>query len=173
MRRGYTVERYLRRWEMLMERCPEMEIHSDWIVGYPGETEADFQETVEFMERVKFAQSYVFKYSPRPGTLAADLPDDVSDVEKARRNQVLLAVQERHTRFYNDRLIGTVQEVLVEGPSKRDASRFTGRTAHHRLVHFATADQELIGSYVPVEISEAAAHSLIGELLPATHRVSS
>lgn len=172
MRRGYTVERYLKRWEALIERCPEMEIHSDWIVGYPGETEADFQETVEFMERVKFAQSYVFKYSPRPGTLAADLPDDVTDSEKARRNQILLALQERHTRYYNDRLIGTVQEVLVEGPSKRDASRFTGRTAHHRLVHFATEDRDLIGSYLPVEIREAAAHSLIGDLLPATHRVS-
>lgn len=173
MRRGYTVERYLKRWESLIDRCPDMEIHSDWIVGYPGETEADFQETVDFMERVKFAQSYVFKYSPRPGTLAADLEDDVSDAEKARRNQVLLEVQERHTRFYNERAVGTVQEVLVEGPSKRDASRFTGRTAHHRLVHFETSDEDLIGSYVPVEIREAAAHSLLGSLLPATHQVSS
>jgi len=149
-----------------------MEIHSDWIVGYPGETQADFQETVDFMERVRFAQSYIFKYSPRPGTLAADLPDDVSDAEKARRNQVLLEVQERHTRFYNEQAVGTAQEVLVEGPSKRDASRFTGRTAHHRLVHFEAQDASLIGSYVPVEITEAAAHSLLGVLLPATHQVA-
>jgi tRNA-2-methylthio-N6-dimethylallyladenosine synthase len=173
MRRGYTVERYLKRWESLIDRCPDMEIHSDWIVGYPGETEADFQETVDFMERVKFAQSYVFKYSPRPGTLADDLEDDVPGTEKARRNQVLLEVQERHTRFYNERAVGTVQEVLVEGPSKRDPSRFTGRTSQHRLVHFETSDEGLIGSYVPVEIREAAAHSLLGSLLPATHQVSS
>jgi tRNA-2-methylthio-N6-dimethylallyladenosine synthase len=167
MRRGYTVERYLMRWEMLMAACPEMEIHSDWIVGYPGETDADLQATVDFMERVRFAQSYVFKYSPRPGTIAAELVDDVPDALKAERNQILLAVQERHTREYNERRVGTVQEVLVEGPSPRDATRLTGRTEHHRIVHFAAADAGLVGQYLPVRIVEAAAHCLLGELVPA------
>ena len=169
MRRGYTVERYLMRWEMLKAACPEMEIHSDWIVGYPGETDADLQETVDFMERVRFAQSYVFKYSPRPGTLAADLVDDVPDEVKAERNQILLGVQDRHTWEFNKRLVGSVQEILVEGVSPRNASRMTGRTPHHRIVHFDSDDQSLIGSYVPVLVTEAAAHSLIGDLQPENH----
>ncbi len=166
MRRGYTLERYLMRWEMLMEQCPEMELHSDWIVGYPGETDADLDETVDLMERVRFAQSYVFKYSPRPGTIAADLEDDVPDAVKAERNQRLLAVQEQLTRERNEALVGTVQEVLVEGVSPRDASRMTGRTSHHRIVHFDSTDTDLVGLYVPVWIREAAAHSLLGEWQP-------
>ncbi len=165
MRRGYTVERYLRRVDALLERVPDMELHSDFIVGYPGETEADVAATVALMERVRFAQSYVFKYSPRPGTLAADLADDVEQAEKERRNQLLLQVQERHGMQRNRALVGTVQEVLVEGPSPRVAGRMAGRTAQHRIVHFAGDDAGLVGSYVPVRIDEALPHSLVGECL--------
>ena len=124
------------------------------------------------MERVKFAQSYIFKYSPRPGTLSADIVDDVPDAVKAERNQLLLAVQERHTREFNDALVGSVQEVLVEGVSPREPSRLTGRTPHHRIVHFDSTEESLAGSYVPVLIQEAAAHSLIGELQPENHAVA-
>ncbi len=166
MRRGYTVERYLARAEQLWAKVPEIELHSDFIVGYPGETEADFEETVQFMERVKFAQSYVFKYSPRPGTIAADLEDDVPEHEKARRNQVLLALQEKHTREKNDRLVGQTLEVLVEGDSKVEG-RMSGRTWHHRLAHFPANDPALKGQYVHVRVTEALAHSLVGELQPA------
>ncbi|MCA8954694.1 MAG: tRNA (N6-isopentenyl adenosine(37)-C2)-methylthiotransferase MiaB, partial [Planctomycetes bacterium] len=162
MRRGYTVARYLRRWEDLMARCPDVELHSDWIVGYPGETESDVDGTVALMERVRFAQSYVFKYSPRPGTVAAGLCDDVPDAVKAERNQRLLAVQERLTAERNLALVGSVQEVLVEGPSPRDPERLTGRTAHHRIVHFPAVGRDLVGQYVPVRIDAAAAHSLLG-----------
>ena len=166
MRRGYTLERYLERVDALRQHAPDLELHSDFIVGFPGETEADFAATVALMERVRFAQSYVFKYSPRPGTHAArELPDDVSDLEKDRRNQVLLAVQERHTLARHEAMVGQVQEVLVEGPSQK-AGRMTGRTVHHRLVHFDSDDQALVGAYVPVRITVAAAHSLIGDLLP-------
>ena len=171
MRRGYTVERYLKRYDALMEQCPHMEVHSDWIVGYSGETAADLQATVDLMERVQFAQSYVFKYSPRPGTVSADLADDVPDEVKAERNQVLLAVQERHTRKHNKSQVGTLQEVLVEGVSPRAPDRLTGRTVHHRIVHFDSSDHSLIGSYVPVEITEAASHSLVGELMPEDHHL--
>lgn len=164
MRRGYTVDRYLRRAEQLWQKIPEMELHSDFIVGYPGETEEDFEETVAFMERIKFAQSYVFKYSPRPGTIAAELEDTVAEAEKQRRNQVLLAVQERHTREKNDALVGRSLEVLVEGPSKVEG-RISGRTVHHRLVHFE-APESLAGEYVTVRVTEALAHSLVGELEP-------
>lgn len=167
MRRGYTVERYLARVEQLLAKAPDVELHSDFIVGYPGETAADFDQTVALLQRVGFAQSYVFKYSPRPGTVAADLPDDVPEAEKERRNQVLLAAQAEITLQKNRALVGQTVEVLVEGHSKVDG-RLSGRTAHHRLVHFASTDLDLVGQYVPVRITEALAHSCIGELLPAT-----
>jgi len=164
MRRGYTVERYLARIEQLRQKAPDVELHSDFIVGYPGETAADFDQTVAFLRTVGFAQSYVFKYSPRPGTIAAELPDDVPDAEKERRNAVLLAAQEELTLAKNRALVGTTAEVLVEGDSKV-AGRFSGRTAHHRLVHFAATDRELFGQYIPVRVTEALAHSCVGELL--------
>jgi tRNA-2-methylthio-N6-dimethylallyladenosine synthase len=165
MRRGYTVERYLARVEQLLGKAPDIELHSDFIVGYPGETAADFDATVELLRRVQFAQSYVFKYSPRPGTIAAELPDDVPDAEKERRNQVLLAVQEEITLRKNRALVGAVVEVLVEGQSKV-AGRLSGRTAQHRLVHFESDDRELVGQYASVRITEALAHSVVGELVP-------
>jgi tRNA-2-methylthio-N6-dimethylallyladenosine synthase len=167
MRRGYTVERYLVRWEQLLARAPDIELHSDFIVGYPGETVADFEATVAFVQRIGFAQSYVFKYSPRPGTVAAELPDDVPDHEKERRNQVLLQAQGELTLARNRTFVGRTVEVLVEGESKVEG-RQSGRTAHHRLVHFASNASDLVGQYVPVRITQALAHSLVGELLPHT-----
>ena len=164
MRRGYTIARYQRRVEQLRERAPDVVLHSDFIVGYPGETEADFQQTVDFMEQMRFAQSYVFKYSPRPGTLSSEQPDDVPDTVKVERNRVLLEVQERHLQEHASKLIGAVQEVLVEGPSKV-AGRWTGRTVHHRLVHFPTTDRVVAGCYLPVRIVAALGHSLVGEVL--------
>jgi tRNA-2-methylthio-N6-dimethylallyladenosine synthase len=166
MRRGYTVERYLARVEQLLAKAPDIELHSDFIVGYPGEAAADFDATVAFLQRIRFAQSYVFKYSPRPGTIAAELPDDVPDAEKERRNQVLLAAQEEITLAKNRTLVGATVEVLVEGDSKVEG-RMSGRTAHHRLVHFAASDREIVGQYVPVRITEALAHSVVGEMLAA------
>ena len=164
MRRGYTVERYLARVEQLLAKAPDYELHSDFIVGYPGETAEDFDATVEFVKRVQFAQSYVFKYSPRPGTVAAELADDVPDAEKERRNKVLLEAQEEITFAKNQALVGTTVEVLVEGDSKVEG-RLSGRTRHHRLVHFASTDADLCGQYVPVRITQALAHSVVGELL--------
>lgn len=166
MRRGYTVDKYLQRIDALRAAAPDIELHSDFIVGYPGETAVDFDATVALMQRVRFAQSYLFKYSPRPGTLSAELPDDVADAEKERRNQVLLDLQEQHSLAYNQASLGTTQEVLVEGRSPRHAERWTGRTVHHRIVHFAALESELAGRYVPVRITEALSHSLVGEQLP-------
>jgi tRNA-2-methylthio-N6-dimethylallyladenosine synthase len=164
MRRGYTVERYLARVEQLLAKAPDIELHSDFIVGYPGESTADFDATVALLQRVGFAQSYVFKYSPRPGTVAAELPDSVPAAEKERRNQVLLQAQEALTLARNRALVGQTVEVLVEGDSKV-AGRLSGRTAHHRLVHFAADDHDLVGTYVPVRITAALAHSVVGERL--------
>ncbi|MCC6673501.1 MAG: tRNA (N6-isopentenyl adenosine(37)-C2)-methylthiotransferase MiaB [Planctomycetes bacterium] len=170
MRRGYTRERYLARVAELRARAPDVELHSDFIVGYPGESDADFAATATLMEEVRFAQSYVFQYSPRPGThAAAELADDVPRAEKERRNQVLLAIQERICREHHAALLGTVVEVLVEGPSPRIAGRMTGRSVHHRIVHFPADDAALVGTYMPVRITSAGAHCLVGELLPENH----
>ncbi len=166
MRRGYTVERYLARVEQLLAAAPDFELHSDFIVGYPGETAADFADTLALLQRVDYAQSYVFKYSPRPGTVAAELADDVPEAEKEHRNQVLLAAQEAICVRRNRALVGQTVEVLVEGESKV-AGRLSGRTAHHRLVHFASEDLGLVGEYVPVRVEQALAHSVVGELLAA------
>ncbi len=165
MRRGYTVAKYLRRLAKLRSKAPDIEMHSDFIVGFPGESDADLQATVELMEEVRFAQSYVFKYSPRPGTHADDMVDDVSKAEKARRNQILLAVQDRHSREYNQAMVGRLVEVLVEGPSKV-AGRLTGRSSSHRLVHFPGDDTIVAGSYRMVRVTEALSHSVVGELQP-------
>lgn len=164
MQRGYTREKYLSRIDLLRERVPHIELHSDFIVGYPGETEADLQDTVDLMERVRFAQSYVFKYSPRPGTASAELVDDVSEADKARRHAVLLEVQNRHGLERNRELVGTEQEILVEGASPKVEGRMTGRTWHHRIVHFDANAPELVGRYVRVHITEAGPHALIGQL---------
>ena len=164
MRRGYTVERYKKRIEQLWAKVPDMELHSDFIVGYPGETEEDFEATVALMKELRFSQSYIFKYSARPGTVSSELVDDVSMADKNRRNQVLLDVQEELSAEKNQAMVGQTVEILVEGASKV-AGRLTGRTSQHRLVHFEASDQGLYGQYVPVKVTEALAHSCLGELL--------
>ncbi len=171
MRRGYTRERYLARVEQLLAAAPDYELHSDFIVGYPGETAADFAESASLLRQVGYAQSYVFQYSPRPGTVASELADDVPQPEKERRNHELLAIQEEICIDKHRALVGSTQEVLVEGPSPKEPQRLTGRTVHHRIVHF---DQppgdalQLVGHYVPVHIDRAMAHCLVGTALRET-----
>ncbi|HLF92964.1 MAG TPA: tRNA (N6-isopentenyl adenosine(37)-C2)-methylthiotransferase MiaB [Planctomycetota bacterium] len=164
MRRGYTAERYLEICDTLQREIPGIGIASDFIVGFPGETAEDFERTVALMERVRFQNSFVFKYSPRPGTGAAALADDVPEEEKKRRHQVLLEVQERISRDKNRAREGQRLEVLVEGPSKRDARRQTGRTDTHQIVHFA-AERDLRGCFATVEITGATALALSGSLV--------
>lgn len=138
---------------------------TDVIVGYPGETEADFEETRSLMEEAGFDNAFVFKYSPRPGTRSAALPDDVPTVEKERRDQVLLADQEVRGQRRNERLVGTVREVMVEGPSKRNASRWSGRDSGNRIVCWdkkGLGGLEGLGSLVKVKITEAHPQILIG-----------
>jgi tRNA-2-methylthio-N6-dimethylallyladenosine synthase len=163
MRRGYTVERYLEICDKLRDEVDGIEIASDFIVGFPGETAEDFEQTVELMEQVRFQNSFVFKYSPRPGTDAASLADDVPEEEKKRRNQVLLDLQERLSLDLNRRRIGRRFEILVEGPSKRDPRRQTGRTDTHQIVNFE-AGRDLAGSFATVEITGASPLALTGTL---------
>ncbi|HXG62785.1 MAG TPA: tRNA (N6-isopentenyl adenosine(37)-C2)-methylthiotransferase MiaB [Planctomycetota bacterium] len=163
MRRGYTVERYVEICDTLRSEVPGIEIAGDFIVGFPGETPAEFEETVALLERIRFQNAFLFKYSPRPGTDAAALPDDVPEPEKARRHQVLLEVQERISLQKNRARVGQRLEVLVEGPSKRDPRRQTGRTDTHQVVNF-DAGRDLRGRFVTVEITGATAHALSGTL---------
>jgi len=163
MRRGYTVERYLEIVETLRAEVPGIELASDFIVGFPGETAEDFDATAALMERIRFQNSFVFKYSPRPGTDAAALTDDVPEEEKRRRNEALLALQERQSQEHNRTLVGRKVEVLGEGPSKRVATRQTGRTDTNQIVNF-DAGRDLTGQFATVEITAAAPTALSGAL---------
>ena len=164
MGRRYTRAEYLAAVAKLRTFDPEFAVTTDVIVGYPGETESDFEATRSLMEEAGFDNAFVFKYSPRPGTRSAALPDDVPTEEKERRDQVLLADQERRGQARNDRLVGTVREVLVEGPSLRNAARWSGRDSGNRIVVFEPSRPLRVGDLVQVRIREAHPQILIGDI---------
>ena len=165
MGRRYTRAEYLAAVERLREFDPELAVTTDVIVGYPGETEEDFEATRSLLDEAGIDNSFVFKYSPRPGTRAAARQDDVPREEKERRDQVLLADQERRGLERNLRLVGTVREVMVEGPSKRNKARLSGRDSGNRIVVWDCADPALaeVGSLVRLRILEAHPQILVGE----------
>ncbi|MBO4709492.1 MAG: tRNA (N6-isopentenyl adenosine(37)-C2)-methylthiotransferase MiaB [Kiritimatiellae bacterium] len=166
MGRHYTRAEYLSAVRKLRDFDPEFAITTDVIVGYPGETEADFEETRSLMEEAGFDNAFVFKYSPRPGTRSAALPDDVPTEEKERRDQVLLADQELRGQRRNDALVGTVREVMVEGPSKRNKTRWSGRDGGNRIVVWDDpgGDSAKVGEIVRVSITEAHPQILLGTI---------
>ena len=164
MGRRYTREEYLAAVAKLRTFDPEFAVTTDVIVGYPGETEADFEATRTLMDEAGFDNAFIFKYSPRPGTRSAALPDDVTKAEKERRDQVLLADQERRGQARNDKLVGTVREVMVEGPSKRNKARWSGRDGGNRIVVWDAQNGEA-GDLVKLRITEAHPQILIGELV--------
>lgn len=166
MGRRYTRSEYLAAVAKLREFDPEFAVTTDVIVGYPDESEEDFEATRSLMEEAGFDNAFVFKYSPRPGTRSAALEDDVPTAEKERRDQVLLADQEVRGQRRNDKLVGTVREVLFEGPSKRKADRFSGRDSGNRIVVWDKpqgCECNLVpGDRVNLEIIEAHPQILIG-----------
>ncbi len=162
MRRGYTRETYLEKIAGLRRRIPEIAFGTDVIVGFPTETEADFLETMSLLDEVGFDTVYSFTYSPRPGTASLALGDTVPQEEKARRLQHLQARQQEIQRERNQRWIGRDLGVLVEGASKRNPSRWTGRTAENRVVNFTGAGART-GRLERVRITAATAFSLRGE----------
>ena len=166
MGRHYTRGEYLAAVRKLRDFDPEFAITTDVIVGYPGESEADFEETRSLMEEAGFDNSFVFKYSPRPGTRSAARPDDVPTAEKERRDQVLLADQEKRGQLRNNALVGTVREVLVEGPSKRNKSRWSGRDGGNRIVVWDDPGgvSAKSGDIVRVAITEAHPQILLGNI---------
>ena len=164
MNRPYTRERYLEIVAALRAARPGLALSTDIIVGFPGETDEDFAQTAALFAEADYDMAYVFKYSVRTGTPAAALGDPVDEAVKEARNQELLRLLEENSRRRTAALLGTVQEVLVEGPDKRGL-RFTGRARTNRVVHFA-ADESHIGRLVPVRIDRATPAALYGEILP-------
>ena len=164
MKRGYTAMEYKSTIRKLRAIRPEMVISSDFIVGFPGEGEDDFQKMMKLIDDVGYDTSYSFLFSPRPGTPAAQLHDDTPQEVKLRRLQHLQAVIEDNVRRISASRVGTLQRVLVEGPSRKDPSEMSGRTDCNRVANFK-APERLIGQMVDVRITEAYPHSLRGEVV--------
>ena len=164
MKRGYTVLEYKSIVRRLRAARPDVSLSSDFIVGFPGETPADFEKTLRLVDELGFDASFSFVYSPRPGTPAADLPDDTPPAEKLERLQRLQAAIDAHARAIGESMVGGVQRVLVEGVARRDDAELAGRTSNNRVVNFR-GSHERIGDFVDVRITEARTHSLRGELV--------
>jgi len=164
MRRPYTIEKFKSIIAELRKVRPEMYISTDIIVGFPGETEEDFELTRQAFESIGFDMAYLFKYSVRPGTTAEPLGDPISKETKEERNQVLLEILSRSSLARNEGLIGKVEEVLFEGPAKKGEDMFLGRTAGNRVV-LVKASPRLIGQIVPVRFNRVTASTLFGELV--------
>ena len=164
MKRGYTTLEFKQKIRKLRAVRPDISISSDFIVGFPGETDADFDKTMKLIEDVGFDQSFSFIYSRRPGTPASNLPDDTPEAEKAGRLKRLQAALNENARRIAEAMVGSVQSVLVEKRSTRDAEEFTGRTENMRYVNFA-GHPRMIGHFVDVLITEVMANSLRGRVL--------
>jgi len=164
MRRPYTIEKFRNIIDQLRKIRPDIYISTDVIVGFPGETDEDFELTRRHFEEIGFDMAYLFKYSVRPGTSAEPLGDPVATGVKEHRNQVLLEILGRSSLTRNQSLVGQVEEVLLEGPAKRGDGMFMGRTRGHRKV-IVPASQRLVGELVHVQIQSATASTLMGELL--------
>jgi tRNA-2-methylthio-N6-dimethylallyladenosine synthase len=164
MNRGYTRKRYLEIVARLRQVCPEIRLSSDIIVGFPGETEADFVETMSLLEKVRYTEIYSFIYSPRSGTTAADMVDvTLAEVKQEQFNR-MLELQQEISRQTWAADVGTVQEVLVEGESKLGEGQLFGRSTWNRIVNFS-GPADLAGTLVSVKITKAFRNSLLGELL--------
>ncbi|MGB7305480.1 MAG: tRNA (N6-isopentenyl adenosine(37)-C2)-methylthiotransferase MiaB [Burkholderiaceae bacterium] len=161
MKRGYTSLEFKSIVRRLRNACPDIAISSDFIVGFPGETEADFEQTMNLVRSVGFDSSFSFIYSPRPGTPAANLPDDTPHSVKLERLQRLQAEITANAAAISDAMVGSIQPVLVDGLSKKSNAQVSGRTGNNRIVNF-DGDPSLIGSMVNIKITEALPHSLRG-----------
>ncbi len=175
MHRGYTAERYLERLAAARAAIPDLAVTTDIIVGFPGETDDDFERTLEVTAEAGYDSAYTFIYSPRPGTEAAARVDEFVPAELcAERFERLRVVVERSALARHRERVGRVEQVLVEGPSRKDPTVTTGRTRQNKLVHFRAGEPVRSGTYAEVRVTGAAPHHLTGELVrvtePARHR---
>jgi tRNA-2-methylthio-N6-dimethylallyladenosine synthase len=170
MKRGYTVMEYKSIIRRLRAARPDISISSDFIVGFPGETDEDFEQTMKLVEDVKFDGSFSFIYSRRPGTPAASLHDDIPYEVKLERLQRLQRLLEDQTRAASRSMEGSRQRVLVDGVSRKDPNELAGRTDNNRVVNFAAKGENsarLIGQFIDIDITKALPHSLRGEVASA------
>jgi len=176
MKRGYSVLEFKSLVKKLKAARPDLSLSSDFIIGFPGETEEDFEKTMRLVEDLNFDHSFSFVYSPRPGTPAADMADDTPQEIKIRRLMHLQKTIEAQAQTISRAMVGTTQRILVEGHARKDASELAGRTANNRIVNFA-GNERLIGRFIDVTITAALPHSLRGEVVkrpePAGATVSS
>ncbi len=174
MHRGYTAERYLERLAAARAAIPDLAVTTDIIVGFPGETDDDFERTLEVVAEAAYDSAYTFIYSPRPGTEAAERVEEfVASEVVADRFDRLKVVLERSGLARHEARVGLIEEVLVEGPSRKDDAVLSGRTRQNKLLHFAAGPIKA-GSYATVRVTGAAPHHLRGDLLevtaPAVHK---
>lgn len=172
MNRGYTRDFYLKKVAELRDIQPDISITSDIIIGFPGEQNADFEATLDLVQQVGFDSLFMFKYSDRPSVPAARFSDKIPDTVSNERFSTLLEIQTGFTLNKNEALVGTTQEVLVDGLSKRSPDQLTGRTACNRVVNFENYDDSRVrvGQILPVRIVKAFSHSLIGQPVGMGHR---
>jgi tRNA-2-methylthio-N6-dimethylallyladenosine synthase len=164
MNRGYTRERYLELVDALRDAEPALALSTDVIVGFPGETDADFEDTIATVERVGYDNVFVFRYSRRPGTPAAEMPEQIAEDVKAARNSRLLEVVQRVTAARSRLLLGRTMEVLVDGTSRKSPGELAGRTRCNRVVNFDGQGRAAIGAIVHVRVTDVLPHSLRGAL---------
>ncbi|ASU15158.1 tRNA (N6-isopentenyl adenosine(37)-C2)-methylthiotransferase MiaB [Actinobacillus pleuropneumoniae] len=164
MKRNHTALEYKAIIRKLREVRPNIQISSDFIVGFPGETAEDFEQTMKVIEQVNFDMSFSFIYSARPGTPAADLPDDISEEEKKARLARLQQRINHQAMQFSRAMLGTEQRVLVEGPSKKDIMELTGRTENNRIVNFQ-GTPDMIGKFVDIKITDVYTNSLRGDVV--------
>jgi tRNA-2-methylthio-N6-dimethylallyladenosine synthase len=162
MRRPYKNEKFIEICEKMKAARPGLAITTDMIVGFPGETEEDFQATIDTVERLKFDNAFVFRYSKRRNTPAAEMNGQLEESVKEERNQRLLAVVDRLAIASNAAVVGSRQQVLCEGPSKNNASRLTGRTTHNKIVIFDGDPARLTGQLLDIQIEESTGFTLFG-----------
>jgi tRNA-2-methylthio-N6-dimethylallyladenosine synthase len=164
MKRGYTALEYKSKIKKLRQVRPDISVSSDFIIGFPGETEADFEDTVNLIKEIGFDHSFSFIYSPRPGTPAAQLPDNISDEVKKQRLKIVQEIIDAQGRAISAAMVGTTQKVLVLGPSDRNPEEWRGRTENNRIVSFKSHGIDLLGQIIPVKVTEVYRNSLCGEL---------
>ncbi|MCD9188052.1 MAG: tRNA (N6-isopentenyl adenosine(37)-C2)-methylthiotransferase MiaB [Pyrinomonadaceae bacterium] len=164
MRRGHTIDSYLRKIDKIKSSARDISLTTDIIIGFPGETVEDFEDTVKLYEYCKYDTAYIFKYSPRPGTPAFEMSDDVSPGEKTRRFLELEKVQKPLLRDSLNKCVGKILEVLVEKESVKISSELSGHSTCHKVVNFS-GDKELLGKIVNVKITESKSNTLFGEIV--------
>jgi tRNA-2-methylthio-N6-dimethylallyladenosine synthase len=171
MRRPYTVEKFAEICGKLRAARPDLAVTTDIIVGFPGETDADFRETVQIVERLRFDNAFVFRYSKRKDTPAAELDGQLSERVKEQRNQDLLALVGRIAREKNESFVGTRRQVLVTGPSKTNKSRLAGRTSQNKIVIFDGDAERLTGELIDIDIEETTGFTLYGTAAGRSYQV--